>query len=119
MNICRKMGRSMTKFVKLTTLCLTIFCLMHITLNLIVNWNPLHPDVMVHDKPLKDVSFPILFKICGKEIHNSSNRFKKFGYINEINFFAGKSKYSKNVYGWTGHTENGSSMGISPSGTRN
>ena len=111
------MGKGFTKFVCLLNSGFTILCMLHIFVNLHVTLNPPNPDIRVFDKALKDVSFPILFKLCGKEIRNSSERFKIFGYQDEINFFGGKSIFSKNVFGWNGHTENGSTIEIKVSGT--
>ena len=60
---------------------------------------------------MKDVAFPILFKLCGKEIDNTRARFRLFGYRNEIPFFMGRSQHLENVFGWSGHTKNGSTIG--------
>ena len=89
----------------------TILCLLHIIINFYVTLYPPNPDIKVYDKTLKDLPFPILFKLCGKEIHNSSERFKVFGYRNNKPFFGGRSKFSRNVFGWNGHTQNGSTIG--------
>ena len=110
------MGKRFRKFVYLVNSLFTILCLLHIFVNLRVTLNPTNPDIRVYDKALKDVPFPILFKLCGKEIRNSSERFKIYGYKNEINFFAGRSKFSDNIFGWNGHTENGSTTGITVRG---
>ena len=112
------MGKRFTKFVYLVNSVFSILCLLHIFVNLHVFLNPPNPDIRVFDKALNDVSFPILFKLCGKEIRNSSERFKILGYRDEINFFGGKSIFSKNVFGWNGHTENGSTIGITVSGSK-
>ena len=111
------MGKILEKFVYLVNLFFTILCLLHIFVNLYVNLNPPHPDIKVHDKLLKDVSFPILFKLCGKEIHDSSKRFRIFGYKDELEFYAGKSKFSRKNFGWNGHTENGSTLRLTVTGS--
>ena len=112
------MRKRFPKFVYIVNSFFTILCLLHIFVNLHVTLYPPNPDIRVYDKALKDVSFPILFKLCGKEIRNSSERFKIFGYQDEINFFGGKSLFSEIVFGWNGHTENGSTIGITVSGTK-
>ena len=112
------MGKKFSKFVYLINSVFTILCLFHIFVNLHVTLNPPNPDIRVFDKKLEDMSFPILFKLCGKEIRDSSERFKIFGYRDEINFFGGKSKFSKNVFGWNGHTENGSTIEMTVSGNK-
>ena len=111
------MGKILEKFVYLVNLFFTILCLLHIFVNLYVNLNPPHPDIKVHDKLMKDVPFPILLKLCGKEIHDSSKRFRIFGYKDEIEFYAGKSKFSSKNFGWNGHTENGSTLGLTVTGS--
>ena len=105
------MVKRLTKFVYFINVVFTILCLLHIIINFHVTLYPPNPDIKVYDKALKDMPFPILFKLCGKEIHNSSERFQVLGYRNELPFFSGKSKYSKTIFGWNGHTENGSTIG--------
>ena len=105
------MDKSLTKFVYLVNVVFTILCLLHIIINFHVTLYPPNPDIKVYDKELKDVVFPILFKLCGKEIYNTSEKFRKLGYRNEIPFFIGRSQHSKNVIGWNGHTENRSTIG--------
>ena len=108
---CWKVGRRLKSFVYFINLVFTVLCLLHIIINFYVTLYPPNPDIKVYDKALKDVPFPILFKLCGKEIHNSSKRYGMFGYKNELPLFSGKSKYSKHVFGWNGHTESGSTIG--------
>ena len=107
------MGKTLTKLVYLVNLFFAIVCIIHVTQTLYSMIYPLHPEIRVYEKALKEVSFPILFKICGKEIKNASRRFNNFGYATEYNFYGGISKFSKNttIVGWNGHTENGSTIG--------
>lgn len=107
------MGKNMIKLLYLVNLIFTIVCLLHVTSTLYSSINPTHPEIEVYDRELKDVQFPILFKICGRELHNSSRRYRTLGYANDIEFYAGISKFSKNetIVGWNGHTENGTTIG--------
>ena len=107
------MGKFFLKLVYLVNLFFTFVCMIHITLTLYSTINPTNPEIKVYEKDLKDISFPFLFKICGKELNNSSRRFTNFGYATERDFYAGLSKFSRNhkIVGWNGHRENGSTIG--------
>ena len=104
------MSKRLTKVVHLLNLVFTIMCLCHVSFTLYNAVNPPRPEIKVYDKALKDVPFPILFKICGKEIYNSSRIIKEYGYEDEWSFFAGTSKFFKSIAGWQGHTENRSTL---------
>ena len=109
----REMGKNLTKLVHLVNLIFAIACLLHVTIALHKKMYPTHPEIKVYEKELKEVSFPILFKICGKEKKDSSTKFRNFGYADELDFFGGISMFSRNntIVGWNGHTENGSTIG--------
>ena len=104
------MSKRLTKVVHLLNLVFTIMCLCHVSFTLYNAVNPPRPEIKVYDKALKDVPFPILFKICGKEIYNSSRRFKEYGYEDEWSFYTGTNSFSKSIVGWQGHTENNSTV---------
>ena len=104
------MNKKVTRILYLINVVFTIMCVSHVSITLYNAVNPNRPEIKVYDKALKDVPFPILFKLCGKEIQNSSRRFKEYGYKNERDFYSGKSKFSKSLVGWNGHTENGSTL---------
>ena len=63
---------------------------------------------------LKNVDFPVAFKICMKPSFNSVE-LEKVGYELPYFYFSGRSKYDKNlltwgsmgIHGWAGHTEEG------------
>ena len=104
------MSKKLTKILHIFNAVFTIMCLCHVSITLYNSLNPNRPEIRVYDKALEDVPFPILFKFCGKEIHNSSRRFKQYGYEDEWSFYAGTSSFSKSIVGWQGHTENGSTV---------
>ena len=99
---------------------LIIACLIHIGLNLYHNLHPKLPSVRTMDKYLSNITFPISFKICLKEIENKNERYNKLGYGEIWDFFSGmrdqESKDPKVNVGWSGHTEKGS-MNLSVKGT--
>ena len=68
--------------------------------------NPEFPSVKVYKKELKDIEFPITFKLCLLENNRSSERYKRLGYTTSIGFYSGQSMFDGNVVGWNGHTRN-------------
>ena len=74
----------------------------------------IHPDLpslRVSENNLKDINFPLSFRICITEIENSTKRYENVGYEGEFAFFSGKRMYEpKNLYGFAGHTSNGSTL---------
>ena len=107
------MGKNLNRLFYLVNLIFTIVCFLHVTITLFNSINPPNPEIKVYERAIKDVQFPILFKICGKESKHGSMRFRNLGYVNNVEFFGGISRFSKNktVVGWNGHTENGSTIG--------
>ena len=73
--------------------------------------HPDYPGVRTLLEDLKDVDFPVSFKMCLTELANSSKRYEKVGYHDELDFFWGRSKFNSNLIGWNGHTEEGSTYG--------
>ena len=58
---------------------------------------------------LDNIEFPIIFKVCITPGFNIS-ALKEAGYDDVWLYFTGESRYSENIYGWSGHTENGSTI---------
>ena len=69
------------------------------------------PNVHVSKKPLKDIDFPLVFRVCVNEIKNGNKKYQRFGYNNIEDFFRGQSRYNKSLFGWGGHLPNGSNIG--------
>ena len=87
-----------------------------------IGYKTLHPEVpeiVVYKKDLKEIDFPIVFRICAYESINGSERYRRFGYASEYNFFQGKSRFNSSVYGWNGHFENGSTLASAEGGIFN
>ena len=59
---------------------------------------------------LDSIDFPILFKICIKPAFHTSELYEA-GYKNIWYYFIGQSRFNKSVFGWGGHTDNGTSIG--------
>ena len=105
------MSKHIKSLLYLVNSIFTIVCLLHIMSTLHSNINPTHPEIIVYERELKDISFPILLKVCGKEKNNVSQRFRNYGYDGEFDFFGGFSKFNNMIVGWKGHGENRSTIG--------
>ena len=70
----------------------------------------------LEERRLDDIEFPVLFKICIKPAFHTSELYKA-GYQNIWNYFIGQSRFNESVFGWGGHTDNGSIIGT-PGGKR-
>ena len=64
----------------------------------------------LEEKTLDSIEFPVLFKICIKPAFNISELHKS-GYKSIWSYFVGESRYNNSIFGWAGHTENGSIIG--------
>ncbi len=70
---------------------------------------PENPSVRVYETDLKDIEFPLSFKICLRE--HGFKRYQKVGYENTWSFFNGQPNYNKNYFGWAGRDRNKSTLG--------
>ena len=95
----------------IVTCVLTVVCVVHVIYIGYYNFYPEFPSVRVFKTDLKDIIFPISFKICVEDITENQARFEKLGYWSEWHYFLGQSKFNDKKIGWNGHTENGSTLG--------
>ena len=72
---------------------------------------PENPSVRVYDKDLKDIEFPLSFKICVSEKANALKRYQKIGYEDIFNFFEGRPIYNESFFGWAGRDRNKPTLG--------
>ena len=82
-------------------------------------YNTLYPDqpnVRFYEKKLKDMTFPVVFKICFDN-EFETEKMMSVGYDRIWDFYRGRSRYNESLYGWNGHTEDGSTLG-SEEGTK-
>jgi hypothetical protein len=88
----------------LVHLACTTFLLIQLWL---VLWNgyvkPSVTNTVVENKNLKDINFPLVFKICKSPGFNI-NALNEAGYDTIIDYFVGWSKYNPPIHGWAGHT---------------
>ena len=55
---------------------------------------------------LDKIDFPAILKVCMKPSLNKTE-VRKVGYKRTFDYFSGQSKYDKQIFGWSGHTEDG------------
>ena len=68
---------------------------------------PENPSIRVYDKELKDIEFPLSFKLCVRDQdQQSSKRYQNIGYKDIFQFFEGRSYYNSSYVGWTGGDRN-------------
>ena len=92
---------------EVATITLALAFIIHVSS--IIN-NLLYPDLPTfkhYSKNLKDIDFPIAFRICAEKLQDEEQKFNSVGYRNMWDFFLGKSMYGS-AYGWAGHSKNGS-----------
>ena len=95
---------------KIVNLIFAIVFFKHITIIGYLRAYPDNPSVRVYDKDLKDIEFPLSFKICLREL-NRDLRYQQNGYNDIYAFFRGQPSYGRRYFGWPGRDENKSSLG--------
>ena len=50
---------------------------------------------------------PVVIEICPNPSFNGT-ALQELGYLDNLNYFYGINKFNNSVFGWAGHTENGS-----------
>ena len=73
--------------------------------------NPDLPTTKTYVKHLNEIEFPLVFRICAYEFDRSNVRFQNYGYSYDFDYFIGQSMYNNSLFGWNGHTKNGSTIG--------
>ena len=105
------MGKVLKIILKVINLIFFFGCLIHIGMNGYYIFYPELPSIRVYKTHLQTIEFPLVFKVCAQDRKNSSmDRYIQFGYNNAYEFFMGKSMFNDSLYGWNGHTENGSTI---------
>ena len=89
---------------------LALACITHISFILHNLLYPDFPTIKQYSKNLKDIEFPIVFRICAEKLQDEEKKYNTVGYRNMFDFFLGQSMYG-HAYGWAGHTKNGSIIG--------
>ena len=97
-------------FEKVLHTILIVSCIVHVLFICVQIFHPSLPEIRVYKKDLKDIEFPISFRICAQELREGDEKFKKLGDKGISDFFRGRSMFNKSLVGWRGHTENGSTI---------
>lgn len=89
-----------------------IACIIHVSFIGYYIINPELPEIKIYSKTLKDIDFPIVFRLCKNKLTNlNHSKYDEIGYKDTKSFFKGISKYNWKHFGWNGHTLNGSVIG--------
>ena len=73
---------------------------------------PSVPSVKIYKRSYNEIEFPIRIKICAREDRESDTlRNNITGYERNFKFFLGQSMFNESLFGWSGHTEDGSFLG--------
>ena len=91
---------------------LTVACFIHLG-NILYNFlNPQQPSIKHYEKKLQNIEFPIIIKLCIESKDERSHElYENLGYEDITEFYKGVSKYNRSIFGWNGHTVNGTSLG--------
>ena len=106
-----KMLKNTNSLVIISNLVIFCCCFVHISLNGYYILYPVWPEIKIRNRNLKDIEFPISLKVCVSEISNSYHRYSNLGYKDDFRFFEGRSFYNESLFGWAGHTKDGSTIG--------
>ena len=102
----------MKKVVLLFNFIFSIIFLVHV---IIIGTSQRNPTIRVYKKTLEDIKFPLVFKMCASYQFDINEKFKKFGYESPKEFYRGKSMHTSkeglNLYGWSGHSKNFTTLG--------
>ena len=91
---------------------MSIIFLAHVSYLLYDIISPEFPEIVNYKKDLNEIEYPITFKICVNELNLSiaNEKYQKYGYDDLWQFYYGRSMYDSSIFGWAGHTENGSTI---------
>ena len=96
--------------ITLIYIILLVSCVIHILSIIDAIFYPKLPTIKVYKRKLNDLEFPLSFRVC-VEVDDEGENYQKVGYQNKNEFIKGRSIYNDSIFGWAGHTHNGSSMG--------
>ena len=105
-----RMEKHLKNIIFCINIILCLVCVVHISVNGYYILYPDLPDIRVSKDDLQNIDFPLAFKLCVIEKENISARYTNVGYESDVAFFKGKSMYNESLYGWSGHTKNGSTI---------
>ena len=72
---------------------------------------PANPETKIYSKEFKDLGeFPIVFKLCLKELENFDERYIQNGYNDIFDLFKGNFKSGGKMVGWAGNKKSNGSV---------
>ena len=97
------------KLTAILNFTLSVICFFHVTSILNNYLNPETPCVKNYVKNLSEIEFPVTFKLCFEK-ENEEKMLHALGYTYIFDFYRGQSMYNESIYGWNGHTMNGTTL---------
>ena len=97
----------MSKVATFLNTSFSIACIVHVTFIGYYIIYPVLPEIKIYSKDIKDIAFPLVFRLCAREFQDPDKKYKIIGYDNVMDFFRGQSMYDWKHYGWNGHKEKG------------
>ena len=65
-----------------------IACITHILFIGYYTINPVLPEIKIYSKPLKDIEFPLVFRLCTNKLLNlDHSKYREMGYKDAKGFF--------------------------------
>ena len=93
----KNMPKILSRFIYLIKLILLFFCIINSCYVVYRSIYPTLPSQRVYKKDLKNIKFPLSFRICLNELINSSDRFKGRVHLNCANAFTLDERNVQNV----------------------
>ena len=75
------------------------------------------PEILVYEKRLNEIDFPISFLLCLNKFDNDSDKYREVGFNNVQDLFIGR-RLNQNwtlrsrLRGWSGHEVNGTVLSL-------
>ena len=88
----------------------SIAFIFHVSWIIFLIVHPPLPEVEVSKEDLRDLEFPLVFRICAFELFGNTERYENVGYSDYWEFFNGNSMYNSELFGWSGFTEDNTTI---------
>ena len=87
--------------------CCYLACILQVAFLIVEQISPTQTETSTKEVKMEEIEFPVIFKICFKNSFDL-DKVKEAGYKSVWDYFKGESKFNDSLYGWAGHTRNGS-----------
>ena len=87
------------KFTLILNIVFVIICFIHLMFIFYNNSNPAIPEIILHNRNIKDVDMPLSFIFCLGNTNSEVDyeKYKRAGYSSIYKFFSGTSMYNDSV----------------------